>query len=267
MEMKKLRIGAAAPDRWKVVRPSGNSEGKQYQALRQEIRTGDILLFRGKKTLSRVIERLSDSPYSHIAVLARWNDRVLAFQSDLRGVEVLPASRIVYEYDGCVDWWALKPELRDNVFVEERLFDTALTLLGLKYGYWRLMTLAFRILLGRALNPKDAHATPDTLFCSQFVSLCYRMASGDVLDVNREVNDESTSPADFARSGFFEPVCQLYDGSGGRAGGNLLERVPVWDGPTARRGRIAVHTWTGEHSVAPSKVTQLPAELAAKSEK
>jgi hypothetical protein len=213
--------------------------------------------------VSKMIERLSDSPYSHIAVLARWNDRVLAFQSDMGGVQVLPASRIVYKYDGSVDWWALKPELRQSVFAEERLFDTALTLLGLKYGYWRLMALAFRIVLGRALNPKDAHATPDTLFCSQFVSLCYRTASDDVLDVNRDVNDESTSPADFARSGFFEPICRLYDGSGGRAGGNLLEKVPVWEGSTTRRSRLGVRTWTGEDSIAPSKVTQVPAALTS----
>jgi len=227
-------------------------EGKHYQALRSEIRTGDILLFRGRKLLSGVIEHLSDSPYSHIAILARWHGRVLAFQSDLRGVEILPASRLVYDYHGGVDWWALNPELRAAGFAEDRLFDTALTLLGLKYGYMKLVGLGLRILLGRALSPSDAHATPDTLFCSQFVSLCYRQASDDILDVNRDVNDESTSPADFARSGFFQPVCQLYDGSGGRAGADVLERLPSADGAGGRRKkRLRVRTWTGEHAIPP----------------
>jgi len=238
--------------RWKVSRPAKHPDGKHYQALRNEIKTGDILLFRGRKVLSGVIEHLSDSPYSHIAILVRWHGRVLAFQSDLRGVEILPASRLVYQYDGGVDWWALKSEYRDRSFAEDRLFDTALTLLGVKYGYWKLVGLALRILFGRTLNPKDAHATPDTLFCSQFVSLCYRKASREVLDVNRDVNDESTSPADFARSGFFQSVCPLYDGSGGQAGAKVLERVSFPAGPDGRqRKRIAVRTWTGEHSIAP----------------
>jgi hypothetical protein len=245
--------------RWKVSRPSTHREGKHYQALRNEIRTGDILLFRGKKLLSGVIEHLSDSPYSHIAILARWNGRVLAFQSDLRGVEILPASRLVYEYDGAVDWWALKSEYRTGKFTESRLFDSALTLLGIKYGYLRLVGLGMRILLGRTLNPKDAHATPDSLFCSQFVSLCYREASSNLLDVNMDVNDESTSPADFARSGFFEPRCRLYDGSGGQAGAKPLEKLTYAGGPDGRKKkRIALRTWTGEHTIVPSLLQTEP---------
>ena len=96
-----------------------------------------------------------------------------------------------------------------------------------------------RILLGRTLNPKDAHATPDSLFCSEFVSRCYRNASGGLLDVNKTANDASTSPADFAASGFFEQRYQLFDGSNGQACTGLLEaaadrgkrrRALAWDG-------------------------------------
>jgi len=189
--------------RWKVPLAPRPQAGQSYQDLREQMRTGDLLLFRGNRLLSGVIERLSDSPYSHVAIVARWHDRVVAFQVDLRGVEVLPASTMVCKYSGKVDWWALKPELRAASFKEDALFDTALTLLGLKYGYWRLAELGLRILLGRTLNPKDAHATPDSLFCSEFVSRCYRNASGDLLDVNKTANDASTSPADFATSGSF----------------------------------------------------------------
>jgi hypothetical protein len=225
--------------RWKVPlapRPHG---GQSYQDLREQLQTGDLLLFRGNRLLSGVIERLSDSPYSHVAIVARWRERVVAFQADLRGVEVLPASTMVCKYSGKVDWWALKPELRDGTFKEQALFDTALTLLGIKYGYWRLLELGVRILLGRTLKPKDAHATPDSLFCSEFVSRCYRNASGDLLDVNKTANDASTSPADFATSGFFEQRCQLFDGSNGQACTGLLDaaverghrrRALAWDG-------------------------------------
>lgn len=226
--------------RWRVHRASLHPQGKTYQDLRLQIKTGDLLLFRGDRLLSDAIERLSDSPYSHIAILAWWNDRVVAFQADLRGVEVLPASTMVCKYRGKVDWWALKPELRDNkVFAERDLFNAALTLLGIKYGYLHLLELGARILLGRTLSPTDAHATPDSLFCSQFVSRCFRAAG---LDVNPDANDLSTSPADFATSGFFDPRYQLFDGSDGQACRILLEAPPgqtrtdvlAWDGERRR---------------------------------
>ncbi len=234
--------------RWKVPLAPRPHAGQSYQDLREQMKTGDLLLFRGNRLLSGAIERLSDSPYSHVAILARWNDRVVAFQADLRGVEVLPASTMVCKYSGKVDWWALKPELRAASFEEDALFDTALTLLGTKYGYWRLLELGVRILLGRTLNPQDAHATPDSLFCSEFVSRCYRNASGNLLDVNKRANDASTSPADFATSGFFEQRYQLFDGSNGQACTGLLDaavghgkrrRALAWDGtrrlqPTSR---------------------------------
>jgi hypothetical protein len=238
---------------WKVQRSSAHSEGRSYQDLREQIRTGDLLLFRGNRLLSGVIERLSDSPYSHVAILARWQDRVVAFQADEGGVAILPASKMVCKYQGKVDWWSLKHHLRDSgVFQEDQLLNAALTMLGVKYGYLRLVELGIRILLGRTLNPKDAHATPDSLFCSEFVSRCFRAASNDVLDVNPQANDASTSPSNFATSGFFESRCPLYDGSNGQACQEMLETPPgksrkdvvPWDGKTRRRhaGKSVVPT-------------------------
>ncbi len=227
--------------RWRVPRAPAHAEGKSYQELRHQIRTGDLLLFRGNRLISGWIESLSDSPYSHCAILARWGERVIAFQADLRGVEILPASTMVCKYSGKVDWWPLKAQWRQNGGLDDRLLlDTALTLLGIKYAYWTLIKLGLRILFGRTLNPKEAHATPDSLFCSQFVSLVYRTASRGEIRVNRSANDASTSPADFATCGFFEPRMQLYDGSGGQACRDLLQIVPsghqvnVWDGRERR---------------------------------
>ena len=232
--------------RWKVSLAPRPHENRKYQDLREQLKTGDLLLFRGNRLLSGVIERLSDSPYSHVAIVARWHDRVVAFQADLRGVEVLPASTMVCKYSGKVDWWSLKQELREGPFQEEALFNTALTLLGIKYAYWRLFELGLRIVLGRTLNPKDAHATPDSLFCSEFVSRCYRNAApGNLLDVDKMANDACTSPADFATSGFFEQRYQLFDGSNGQACEGLLE--PPIDGEKAGRAL----TWDGTKRVPP----------------
>ena len=120
---------------WSVQRPPAQAGGPTYQDFRAQIQTGDILLFRGRYFLSSVIERLSGSPYSHIAVLQRWNGRIVAFQSDDRGAEVLAASRIVCRYNGDVDWWSLKPEYREKLD-DRAMFDSALSLLGIKFGKW-----------------------------------------------------------------------------------------------------------------------------------
>jgi hypothetical protein len=217
--------------------------------MRNEIKTGDLILFRGTRLLSGVIEALSDSPYSHIAILAWWRNRVVAFQADLRGVEILPASKLVCKYTGRVDWWALRPSLRQGTFRDQLFFDSAITLLGLRYAYFKLIRLAFRILLGRTLRPSDAHATPDSLFCSEFVSLCYRKASADVIDVNPNAGDESTSPGNFATSGYFEPRYQLFDGSGRQACENLLD-LPAGIALTSGKDRRSVRPWNGTERVA-----------------
>lgn len=224
--------------RWKIHQPP--VDGASYQSLRRHIRTGDLLLFRGNYVLSHMIESLSDSPYSHVAILARWKDRVVAFQADTRGVEILPVSKMICRYNGKVDWWSRVAGFGDDAF-EEKLLDTALTLLGTRYGYWPLLSLAFRILLGRTLNARDAHATPDSLFCSQFVSQCYRVASDGMFDVNPQLNDASTSPADFVRSGHFMPRYQLFDGSGGAACDTSFD---FGSGSSSRKSQRR-STWTG----------------------
>jgi len=236
-----MKSAGAQTPRWRVDRAPAHPTGKTYQELRQEIRTGDLLLFRGNRLISGWIEALSDSPYSHCAILARWDERIIAFQADLRGVEILPASTMVCKYPGKVDWWPLRPEWRQAGALDEKLLlDTALTLLGIKYAYWTLIELGLRILFGRTLNPNEAHATPDSLFCSQYVSLVYRTASREKIRVNPTANDASTSPADFATSGFFEKRVRLYDGSGGQACRDLLSIAPagrqvnVWDGRARR---------------------------------
>src|SRR6516165_2679582 len=84
----------------------------EYQKIRSDIQTGDILLFRGRHPLSKVIETISGAPYSHVAFLTKWDGRIIAMQADLRGVEVIPASLLVCRYEGRVEWWRLRAASR-----------------------------------------------------------------------------------------------------------------------------------------------------------
>jgi hypothetical protein len=169
-----------------------------YSDIRSQIRTGDILLFQGSSSLSRVIRWGSGSDYSHAGFAAWWDGRLLVFQAAGRGAEVLPASSAVDAYDGQVDWFALDDEHHARVD-RHLLVTTAVTLLGRSYARRGLLQLMLRMARGRFRGLPDPKVCPDAVFCSQYVSYCYRQAG---LDLVEGTDDGSTSPADLSHSPF-----------------------------------------------------------------
>jgi len=167
-----------------------------YTDVRGAIRTGDVFLFQGKSAISRLIRWGSESIYSHAGFAAWWDGRLMVFQAAGRGAEVLPVSSAVDAYDGQVDWFALTEQHRARVNTDLLLTD-ALTLLGRSYAKLGLIDLMLRMLSGRFRGRADAKTGPDTVFCSQYVSYCYRRAG---LDLVPDTDDGSTSPGDLARS-------------------------------------------------------------------
>jgi hypothetical protein len=228
------------------MRPTDPSPTRTvYQEIRGQIQTGDILLFRGQYALSKVIEKISGAPYSHVAFLTKWDGRIVALQSDLRGVEVIPASMLVCRYEGAVEWWRLGQEHRDK-FNARDFLDRALTLIGIKYGYLSLAWLGVRMFLGLSIYRKYSHLRPSSLFCSSFVSYCYE---NEGIEISAKAGPGGTSPADFARSGIFSDPRELYDGSDHAACDQLLATKlgnrrdgrsgTFWDGHERRPERAA----------------------------
>lgn len=177
-----------------------SSDGHVYTQIRGRIRTGDILLFQGTSPISRLIRWGSGSDYSHAGFAAWWDGRLLVFQASGRGAEVLPASSAVDAYDGQVDWYALGDEHHARID-PHLLVTTAVTLLGRAYSRLGLMQLMMRMASGRFRGLPDPKACPNAVFCSQYVSYCYRRAG---LDLVEGTDDGSTSPADLAASPFLQ---------------------------------------------------------------
>lgn len=167
-----------------------------YTDVRSRIRTGDVLLFQGKSLLSRIIQWGSKSVYSHAGFAAWWDDRLMVFQASGRGAEVLPVSSAVDAYDGQVDWYAVSDPWRAHLD-EDVMLTRAVNLLGRAYATRGLIELAFRMAIGRFRDIPDPKAAPNEVFCSQYVSFCYREAG---LDLVPGTNDPCTSPADLANS-------------------------------------------------------------------
>ncbi len=177
-----------------------DSDQLVYTDVRGAIRTGDIFLFQGQSPISRLIRWGSESIYSHAGFAAWWGGRLMVFQAAGRGAEVLPVSSAVDAYDGQVDWFALAEPHRPSVNTEILLTD-ALTLLGRSYAKLGLIELMWRMARGRFRGRADAKDCPDSVFCSQYVSYCYRRAG---LDLVADTDDGSTSPGDLARSPLLE---------------------------------------------------------------
>ena len=218
----------------RISRPA-KSEQRGYRDTRAEMRTGDLLLFSGTSWLSRVIEGVTVSTYSHVALVVNMDGRLLVFQADPGGVVVQPASKVVCRYDGKVDWWSMNDDVRSRLR-ERDTIDTALTLLGLRYGYGRSIVLGLRKLFGRTLGCTDSNLLPRSLFCSEFVSMCLRNGGVDVVD---GINDLSTTPNDIVSSHNFTKRFRLKDSSLGDACERLI--LP----PTNTERRYTAVLWDG----------------------
>lgn len=172
-----------------------------YDEVRSEIRTGDLVFFRGRGPFSRLIRKLSYSVYSHAGILAWWGGHLIVFQSRLpAGVEVLPARRVVWRYDGQADWWSIRPEHAGRLD-RERLLSRAVAELGKGYSFRGLFKAGLRLVAGRLSGRRDPVMLPEGYFCSQFVSACYREAG---LDLAPDVEDACTSPGSIVRGGAVE---------------------------------------------------------------
>lgn len=172
-----------------------------YDEVRSEIRTGDLLFFRGRGPFSRLIRRLSYSVYSHVGIPAWWSGHLIVFQSRLPvGVEVLPARRVVGRYDGQVDWWSVRADPPARLD-RDRLLSVAVAELGKRYSFAGLFRAGWRLAGGRLVGRHDPVTLPESYFCSQFISACYREAG---LDLAPDVEDALTSPGSIVRAGRVE---------------------------------------------------------------
>ncbi len=72
---------------------------KNYQTVRDDIQTGDLLLCSGSYPVSRIIQKVSKSRFSHVALLFQWVDRIMMLESvESYGVRMVPLSHYFNDY-------------------------------------------------------------------------------------------------------------------------------------------------------------------------
>lgn len=170
-----------------------------YAEVRARIRDGDVLCFRGRAALSKLIMRLSHGQFSHGALAFWWGDRLMVLQAELGpGVQAVPVSRAVGRYDGLVEWFTLRDEFRSTERIDA-LRRVAQMRLGDPYSTVDLVGVGLHYAIGTPL-PKTTSSEHEFV-CSQYVAYCYAHVG---LDLAPAKPDIGTTPEDLARSPYLE---------------------------------------------------------------
>ena len=204
-------LAICAADRVESVGPL------DYLEVRDLLRDGDLVLFRGKGRLSKLIVKASKGEYSHVGMILWWGGlqgRLMVVEAHWPGgLRAVPLSWLLCEYEGNLDLYRLKPEYRprpDEIHGDGRLclrqgqlLREATYLLGRKFAVYDLFRVGMRHMFGWSW-PKDTDGTRD-LFCSEYIS---RVLNESGLDPSPEA-DLKTTPTDLARCEYFEKLGQV----------------------------------------------------------
>ena len=191
-----------------------------YGGIRGKIRDGDILLFRGKSWISRLICRATGSPYSHAAIVAWWSDRLMVLEAVGKGIVVSRMSVVVNQYSGKVELWTT-----DENLARTEVIRAAQRLLGKRYSLSKLVRNLARLVLGRPRHDEaDPDAPPADFVCSEFVSRVWR-AGG--IDLVKDAPDMYTKPSDIAKSPRLRKVGGVVRGQPTELTGDSLDRLPA----------------------------------------
>jgi len=145
-----------------------------YNNVRKDIRDGDILLCSGTGTFSRLIQKFTDSKWSHVGFIlwAKRFDRLMVMESkESHGVRSVPLSSY-QKYKGKVTIWR---DSRWNGPDLKKLGQFAIDHLGYSYDKKAIAKLALRI----SLNLKREREDDDKFICSEFAAVCFEQVGLD----------------------------------------------------------------------------------------
>ncbi len=176
----------------------------KYAQARDQIKNGDVLMYKGRGLVSSVIRWVTHSPYSHAALAAWWNQQLMVMEAKGQGVVVNSTSRSIRHYRGDVEWFSCKEEISEDDRL--RMVKFAQEELGKSYGRWKTILLGIKILFEHDLEKRDRLKRGKKLFCSEYVAQIYNSIG---LDLRKGRSDRFTKPGDIANSPLLEKRGQL----------------------------------------------------------
>jgi uncharacterized protein YycO len=162
---------------------------RRYEEVRPELRTADILCFRGRGLFSALIRSLTRSVYSHAGLVYVFEGRVYCLEAVGSGVRLVLMSLLKRHYEGGIDAFEVLGVTEDQ---RRGVIGFAFQQLGKGYDNPALLRFLWYLLLGRRRR-----ARPDRRwFCSEIVAEAWRF-QGIRLS---ERAARYTSPQDIATS-------------------------------------------------------------------
>lgn len=189
------------------------AEPVNYDDFRPQIRSGDLLLCSGSALFSQMIQRATQSVWSHVAFVMRVDsiDRVMVLESrEPIGVRTVPLRTYLADYDDEVRGRPYPGGMvlaRHQAFKEAASSDTSLQslgrfaadLLGYPYDKDEIAKIAARIVAGFlpfSKAEKRALKHDREYICSEYVFECYKTLGIEIEHDRRGF----VAPADFARA-------------------------------------------------------------------
>jgi hypothetical protein len=174
-----------------------------YLDARDAVCDADLLLFRRRDRLTRLIAVAGRSQYVHAAMAGWWNDRLMCVEMTSGGGRAQLLSNIVDRWPGTVDVYRANAVRRR--FSRRRALLAMIAITGRRYGWLNLLraallhSLAFRFLVQPDTDDSETSTWPQ--FCSQAVAAAMRAGGVDPVP---NLADRLTEPGDLARSAFYE---------------------------------------------------------------
>lgn len=158
-----------------------------------EMKIGDVLLFKGKGIISKLIQKFTHSPYSHAAIYYKDN---LLIESDWGGVQTSGISTKYHDADYDVFRYDKKVSMKQK----KNALRFAKSQLGKGYDYGGLLGIGFDILFHKKRNPFDSKIK---YWCSELVADSYLNAR---IKTDFRPETYKVSPGDIANSKYFKKV-------------------------------------------------------------
>jgi hypothetical protein len=162
----------------------------RYDDARPEIKNGDILLCSGNYKISKLIQKVTDSPWSHVAFVLRLDqiDRIMVLESiEGRGVRTIPLSEYVHNFEGSGTGYDGRFCLaRHNGMVKvtnatlKTMMEFAADLLGRSYDNEEIERILTRIVGHKLGMPAHELKRNDDYICSEYVYECYQRLGIDI---------------------------------------------------------------------------------------
>ena len=145
-----------------------------YEDIKREIKAGDILFCSGKYIFSKVIRYLSDSLFTHVAIVFPWQDQIMVLESEvLIGVRAVPLSNYLENYNNTNRPYRGDLYLgRHDATVDQKrglsLVKHASSMLSMKYDNMELAQIVLRLIAKIGKHKED-----NAYICSDFVTACF----------------------------------------------------------------------------------------------